>query len=170
LRASTTERDAWAARSHDSNHRKDDMAEGEQSTTLILQLGAAGGMVVIMTLVHGLGLVGISKLLDLRGDRLEEKAFDPGAVVLMCGMALLLFALHILEIGIFAGFYLLVDALPELEEALYYSASAYATLGRTADYFPQEWRLIGAIEALIGFLLIGWSTAFIVSKVGKLRS
>ena len=45
---------------------------------------------------------------------------------------------------------------------------AYATLGRTADYFPPDWRLIGALEALIGFLLIGWSKAFIVSKANRL--
>ena len=55
-----------------------------------------------------------------------------------------------------------------VEEALYYSASAYATLGRGAEFFPADWRLIGALEALIGFLLIGWSTAFIVSKVNRL--
>jgi hypothetical protein len=56
----------------------------------------------------------------------------------------------------------------DLEKALYYSASAYATLGRTADYFPVTWRLIGAIEALIGFILIGWSTAFMVTTMRKL--
>lgn len=52
----------------------------------------------------------------------------------------------------------------------HYSASAYATLGQAGEYPTYEWRLVGAIESLIGFLLIGWSTAFIVSKVDKLRS
>jgi hypothetical protein len=83
-------------------------------------------------------------------------------------VGLLLLGLHTLEIGIFAAFYLWIDAMQTIEESLYYSAAAYATLGRTADYFPSDWRLMGAIEALIGFLLIGWSTAFIVSKVNRL--
>lgn len=56
-----------------------------------------------------------------------------------------------------------------LEEALYYSASAYATLGQTAEYFPDEWRLIGAVEALIGFVLISWSTAFMATTLNRLR-
>lgn len=134
-----------------------------------IQLAASAGLVLVMTVIHGLGLVGISKGLNLDEERLKEHAFDVKAVGLMCALALLLFVLHIVEIFVFAGFYLAVGALPVLEEALYYSASAYATLGRTAEYFPGEWRLLGAIEALIGFLLIGWSTAFIVSNVNKLR-
>jgi hypothetical protein len=140
-----------------------------QTVELGVQLGASALMVLLMTAVHGLGLVGISRILNLKEERLEELNFNYRAIMLMCGMALLLFALHILEIWIFAAFYLIVGAIGDLEDALYYSASAYATLGRTEDYFPDEWRLIGAVEALIGFLLIGWSTAFIVSTVNKLK-
>ena len=145
------------------------MEDGSDAIQLGVQLAAAAGLVLVMTIVHGLGLVGIAKVLRLKDERLEELDFDFNAVMLMCGMALSLFALHMLEIGIFAGFYLATGSLETLEEALYYSASAYATLGRTAEYFPPEWRLLGAIEALIGFLLIGWSTAFIVSNSNKLR-
>lgn len=123
-----------------------------------------------MTLIHGLGLAAISRLLKLDDERLEEHEFNWKAVMLMPTIALCLFALHILEIWIFAGFYMLVGALGDLEEALHYSAAAYATLGHTEEYFPQEWRLIGAMEALVGFLLIGWSTAFIVNNTSKLRS
>jgi hypothetical protein len=125
-------------------------------------------MMLVMTLVHGIGLFSISRVLKLKDDHLEEQEFNFESILRMCGIAMLLFALHTLEIWIFAVVYLVV-AMQSLEEALYYSASAYATLGRTADYFPQDWRLLGAMEALIGFLMIGWSTAFIVSKVNKMR-
>lgn len=134
-----------------------------------IQLAWAAALVVTMTLVHALGLIGISRLLRLEGDRLEEHDFNLQAIALMCGMALSLFALHLMEIAIFAGFYMVVGALDSVEEALYFSASTYATLGRTEEYFPVGWRLLGSIESLIGFLLIGWSTAFIVSRVNKLR-
>ncbi|MDP8994021.1 MAG: two pore domain potassium channel family protein [Pseudomonadota bacterium] len=145
------------------------MGDGDATANLALQLGAAAAMVVLMTLIHGLGLIGISKMLKLDKERLEELRFNKRAIGLICGVALLLFALHVTEIAVFAAFYLLIDAMNALEEALYYSASAYTTLGRTAEYFPEEWRLIGAIEALIGFLLIGWSTAFIVTMTNRLR-
>ena len=34
--------------------------------------------------------------------------------------------------------------------------------------FPPQWRLVGAVEALAGFLLIGWSTAVFVTDMNKL--
>ncbi len=142
--------------------------EGAQTVTLGKQLAAAGGMMLVMTVTHAFGLTGISKLLNLRKEHLQEMSFSLKSIALMSGMGLLLLGLHAFEIGIFAGFYLLIDAMQTLEESLYYSASAYATLGRTADYFPADWRLIGALEALIGFLLISWSTAFMVSKASRL--
>lgn len=128
----------------------------------------SGGLVLLMTVIHSLGLFGISRVLRLKDERLREKDFGAGAIVLMGSFGLMVFGLHLLEILVFAGFYLLVGALGGLEEALYYSASAYATLGRTTDYFPEDWRLIGALEALTGFILIGWSTAFMVSAMRKL--
>ena len=69
---------------------------------------------------------------------------------------------------IFAVFYWKVGAMHRLEQALYYSASCYATLGDAAANFPNEWRLVGALEALIGFVLIGWSTAFMVRTLRKI--
>ena len=142
----------------------------ETSTTLDLgiQFAVAGGLVLVMTIMHSVGLVAISKALQLDRKRLIEHEFNASAIGLLGSMGLLLFALHIAEIVIFAGFFLFVDAMQTLEEALYYSASAYATLGWTAEYFPDEWRLIGALEALIGFILIGWSTAFMVGTMNNL--
>jgi large-conductance mechanosensitive channel len=137
---------------------------------LAVQLGASALLVIVSTLVHGLGLIGIARLLGLRKERLEKHDFNLGAVFMMCGMALCLFLLHAVEIVIFAVFYLLVNAVHSFEEALHFSASSYATLGQAAVYFPDGWGLMGAIEALIGFLLIGWSTAFIVRNVDRLRS
>jgi hypothetical protein len=145
--------------------------DGASDTVAIgIQLGASALLVTVMALVHGLGLVAISRILGLNPDQLEERPFDWRGAMLMGGIALLLFFLHLVEIGLFAGFYIGVGALGHLEEALHYSASSYATLGQGAEYPSYEWRLVGAIESLIGFLLIGWSTAFIVSKVDKLRS
>jgi len=143
---------------------------GESIETVALgrQVLAAAGMMLVVTIAHTLGLTTISKTLKLRTERLKEMDFSLLSLGLTAGMALMLLLLHSLEIALFALFYLAIGAMGALEEALYCSASAYTTLGRTADYFPHDWRLFGAIEALIGFLMIGWSTAFIVSKANRL--
>ena len=141
------------------------------SATLALgaQLATSAGLVLVMVMIHAVGLLAISRLLHLRSEELKEKRLDLRSIGLLGTMGLLLFALHMLEIFLFALFYLTVEGMQTLEEALFYSASAYATLGWTADYFPPEWRLIGAIEALVGFLMLGWSTAFMVGTMNRLR-
>ncbi len=144
------------------------MQENIQSIALGQQLAAAAGMMLAMTVTHAVGLTAATRVLGLRSERLKELDFGMHSLALMCGSVLFLLLLHTLEVAAFAGFYLAIGAMQTVEEALYYSASAYTTLGRTAEYFPDSWRLMSAIEALIGFLLISWSTAFIVSKANRL--
>ena len=145
------------------------MEDQSQTVQLGVQLGVSALLVIVMTIVHSLGLMVASRILPLDEDRLKKRNFDLRGVMLLGTLGFTLFALHIAEIWLFAAFYLLIDAMQSLEEALYYSASAYATLGRTAEYFPDEWRLLGAVEALIGFVLISWSTALMVTTMNKLR-
>lgn len=139
------------------------------ASNILTQLAISAALVLLMTLIHGIGLIAIARFLDLKKNRLEKRSLDYGSLLLMGAVGMSVFALHTLEIWVFAGFYLLVGAISSFEEALYYSASAYATLGRPADYFPVDWRLIGALEALVGFVLIGWSTAFVVNTMNRLR-
>ena len=149
---------------------KSDITEKIDETTieLGLQLAVTAGFVLLMTVIHAVGLILISRLLRLNDDRLREHDVNAGAIMLMAKLGFSIFVLHLIEIAIFGGFYLLVGGVETVEEALHYSASAYATLGDTAEYFPRQWRLVGSIEALIGFVLIGWSTAFMVNTMNKL--
>lgn len=139
------------------------------ASELALQLGTSFVLVALMIIIHSIGLIEMSRRLHLRQEELEGRHFDYSAVMLMAGLGSLLVMLHMIEILIFALFFLSVGALATLEAALYYSASAYATLGADTPFFAQEWRLVGAMEAVMGFILIGWSTAFMVSTVNRLR-
>lgn len=124
-------------------------------------------LVILMTLIHATGIVLITRLLRLEDSNLRAHRLDFGAFVLLISMALGLFALHTLEIGLFALFYLAVGALHELEPALYFSTEAYTTLGPGIS-LPIQWRLVGAVEGLAGFVLIGWSIAVFVTDMNKL--
>ena len=145
------------------------MEASPEALALGAQLLISAGLVLIMTIVHAVGLLGISKALHLEPDVLRRRTVDFRAILTMAGLATLLFSVHIIEIMLFGGFYVAIGAFGQFEDALFFSASAYTTLGLTAN-FPEAWRLLGAVEALIGFVLIGWSTAFIISTLEKLRS
>ena len=82
-------------------------------------------------------------------------------------LALALFLLHFAELALFAALYLLVGAAP-MPEALYCSVSSYTTAGNGIEALGRDWRILGGAEALAGFLLIGWSTAYLVAKLRKL--
>jgi hypothetical protein len=75
--------------------------------------------------------------------------------------------LHLIEISTWALFYMWKDAMPDLQSALYFSAVTYTTTGYGDLVLPQEWRLVGAIEALTGILMCGWSTGFFFVVVSR---
>ena len=142
-------------------------ATSSPAVSLGAQLGAAAVLLALMVVIHAAGIIGATKLLRLEDKELRAHAVDVKAFGLLISIALCLFALHLLEIAIFAGFYLAVDALPDVEAALYFSASAYSTLGQPDLNFPNQWRLLGAIEGLVGFVLIGWSAAVLIADMNK---
>ena len=135
---------------------------------LLTQLASSALLILLTTLIHGAGVAGIAHWLGLDRERPKARRFHPRTVALLSAVALLLFALHSAEIALFGLFYVAVGALPGLEEALYVSASAYSTIGAPEFTLPQQWRLLVAIEGVIGFLMLGWSAAFFVTDMNKL--
>jgi hypothetical protein len=78
------------------------------------------------------------------------------------------FCAHISEIWLWAFFYLSVDALHTLEEALYFSTITFTTVGFGDIVLDKTWRLLSSFQAANGFILFGWSTAFIFEIMSSL--
>src|SRR5687768_14517973 len=76
--------------------------------------------------------------------------------------------LHLIQITLWSLFYVWRRALPDLPSALYFSAVTYTTTGYGDIVLPNEWRLVGAVEALTGILMCGWSTGFFFAVVGRI--
>jgi hypothetical protein len=76
--------------------------------------------------------------------------------------------LHLIEIAIWAIFYVWVDAMTDLPSSLYFSAVTYTTTGYGDLVLPPDWRLVGAVEALTGILMCGWSTGFFFAVVERM--
>ncbi len=81
-----------------------------------------------------------------------------------------LFGLHTVEIWTYAMVYRFgLDAFHDIESALYFSTISFVSLGNGDVLMPRQWRLVGAIEAVNGVVLLGWSTAFFITIVNRLR-
>lgn len=90
------------------------------------------------------------------------------AMLVLINTALIVVALHALEIVIWAAAYLALMPIEELasfEEAVYFSFVTFTTLGYGDITLSEGWRLLSGIEALNGIILVGWTTAMIFSVV-----
>ncbi len=58
--------------------------------------------------------------------------------------------------------------MPDAHAAFYFSSVTYTTTGYGDLVLPEQWRLIGGIEALTGILMCGWSTGFFFAIVSSI--
>jgi hypothetical protein len=134
---------------------------------LSVQLCIATGMVALTAAVH---LIGLSLLIALINRTNSVKKNFLNQLLLLVAVTFGLFGLHTVEIWSYAIFYDAVGATQTFEEALYFSTVTYATIGYGDITLPRIWRILGAIEGANGVMLLGWSTAFFVSVVGRIRA
>jgi hypothetical protein len=77
--------------------------------------------------------------------------------------------LHLLEVSVWALLYYWTGAIDELQSAFYFSSVTYTTTGYGDLVLPEEWRLVGGVEALTGILMCGWSTGFFFAVVSRMH-
>ena len=132
---------------------------------MFTKLLIAWGLMALCVVVHATGVT--SALRWLRSPMTATRRFWQGTW-LFIGLAGWIVLLHLIEITTWALFYLWKGAMVDLPSALYFSAVTYTTTGYGDLLLPQEYRLVGAIEALTGILMCGWSTAFFVAVVTRM--
>jgi Ion channel len=138
--------------------------------TLNLLLGT---VVISMTvLIHTFGLIATTKVMSHLTARFRMHG-RRSRTVAMISVVMGLFAVITTEIWLWAGFYMMLGVFADLPTALYFSTTTFATVG-FGDVVPNEhWRIFAALEGINGFLLIGWSTAYLIAagtRIGPFRA
>ena len=134
---------------------------------LLIQLLLASVMVVLTVIMHLTGLALLARALRAAMRRPASLKLAP--ITLLVAAAFGLFAIHTAEIWFFAALYLVLKAAPDFEQALYFSTVTYASIGYGDVLVAKPWRILGAIEGAIGVIMLGWSTAFLVSLLAQSR-
>jgi hypothetical protein len=91
-------------------------------------------------------------------------------VAFMMLVTLITAVTHLFEIALWAIVFLLCGEMKEFETAFYFSAVNYTALGYGDIVLPDQWRLLGPIEAINGLLLFGISTAVMFAVLNRLIS
>lgn len=135
------------------------------------QLFVSALMVLLTVLIHGIGIFALARFLRIEAREEAEDHIHPMSlrgISVTLSLVLGLFVLHGIEIWAYALVYLLLDALPTLSDAVYFSTITYATTGYDDEGFAEAWRMVAAIEGVNGIILLGWSTAFFVTVVARM--
>jgi hypothetical protein len=98
--------------------------------------------------------------------RAEEHLW--GAFSVLSITLFFLLANSLLQVGLWAAVFVLVGQFEQYSEAFYHSAVNFATLGYGDVVMEPPWRMLGALEAISGVLMLGLSTATLSTVFGKL--
>ena len=137
---------------------------------LLLNLSIASAMVALTVVVHFWGLIALTRIVSGGSERLRaHEGAGRAALVVVLGV-FGVFALHTVEIWLYAALYrvVLIET-QSFEEALYFSTVTFASLGYGDIVLSPHWRLISAIEAANGVILFAWSTAFLFTLTRRLN-
>jgi hypothetical protein len=118
-------------------------------------------LIVLTVIIHVLGLgIASQKTIQICGNILKRR--PKLAFTLVIGtMTLLATVLHAIEAWIWAVAYYALGVVPNFKAGVLYSLGAMTTYGHETQTLEEKWRLMGAMEALNGWLLFGLSSAFI---------
>lgn len=116
---------------------------------------------VATVLIHVLGLNVIRGRFDLVLRRATARTFSLISLSLVAGITISVTLLHGIEAAIWATAFRLLHALPDKKSAILYSLNAMTTFGHSGFTLQGQWHLMGALEALNGWILFGLSTAFL---------
>jgi voltage-gated potassium channel len=133
----------------------------------------AGMALTIITVgLHAVGTTGLVRSLVRRYADSRGLIRAGNRLAAVIRTALILLALHVVEIAVWALAYLMLfpaDRLRSFEEAFYFSSVTFTALGYgDITLSAGHGRLLSGLEALDGMLLLGWSTALLFAVVHRM--
>jgi hypothetical protein len=119
-----------------------------------------GSLLVAITMaIHGTGMFGILRAVEVLKERFAPVESFLAGLGLVILASLLIVVTNIVEVVVWASFFLLQGAQPSHSVAMYNALLNYTTL--QASYLPQHWQLLEALLGMAGLLTVAWSTGIL---------
>jgi hypothetical protein len=129
---------------------------------MLQNLAIGSALAALTVLIHTIGLISIAAITPRLARRLKLHNHNVGRTLVMTGAVMGLLATLTLEVWSWAVVYDALGITKSFEDALALSTSLFSTVGNETIAFDPAWRLLTALEGVNGFLMIGWSTAYLV--------
>lgn len=131
--------------------------------------GVSGAMIAGTTFIHALFVSAAAVGLRLTARSISGPARFIRDAFALVALALWLVLAHAVEIGAWSGLYLRLGLFETAEQAYYFAATCFTTLGFGDIVLPEEQRLLSVATAANGFILFGLSAAFLIEAASQLR-
>jgi len=121
------------------------------------EIGWGALLLGITLVIHGVGLFQITRVISVLLGRTEHtrSAFESMGILVLA--AWLIVMTNLVEIAVWAGFFVWKDAQPNAFSAYYNAILNYTTL--QAGYLPVRWRLLEGLLGMAGMMTAWWSTS-----------
>lgn len=127
-------------------------------------------IIVLMIIATGTLQLGSQTVLDrtvgvlenARGSHMASRRWAysiTAVIVLMVG--------HMLQVSIWATSYYAWGALGSMRDCFYFSLASFTTVGANDLELQPGHRMAGVVEAGVGMLMFGWSTALLVDVIQR---
>ena len=139
---------------------------------MILNLAIGGRIISATVLSHTQGLILVTRAMSWITGRVRPRGHR-SRVLAMNTVVIGLFAVLTVEVWLWAALYDVLGIFEDFQTALYFSTSSFSTVGYGDVVVSKDWRLLAALESVDGFLMIGWSTAYLIAagvRVGPFQT
>jgi hypothetical protein len=126
-----------------------------------LALGTA--LISVTVVIHTVGLILLARWMSWIVGWFRLHRHSLGKIIAMVTTTLGIFLVHTVEIWLWAFAYIGTGVVGSLEEAVYFSTVTFSTVGYGDITPPPDWRVFAALEGMNGFILIGWSIAYLIA-------
>jgi hypothetical protein len=125
------------------------------------------GLIIACAAIQSVNLAVMLVELDRREQLGQIKPNLPGLSLILVVITMIILCGILLQILLWAGLFFLLGEFQEFSAAFYYSVVNFTSLGYGDIVLSDRHRLLGAMEALNGVLMIGLSTGAMFAVINS---
>jgi hypothetical protein len=122
-----------------------------------------GGILVAITMaMHGFGMLLVHRVNYAIKQWIGKRTGILANLLPVIFASWMIMLVHLIEVAVWAGFFLWRGAFPNHSLAYYFSLNEYTTVGSNFN-LPLHWRLLEGMLAMTGLLTFAWSTGVLIT-------
>jgi hypothetical protein len=126
------------------------------------QLLVGAALMIVTAVIQTFGVVLLEELVARVRGSVTQRPTPPRMLAVLSSIMIYLFALHLVEMAVWAAVYKAAAQYRSFSVALYESALAFTTMDEAE--LPLGWKFMSAAEGVTGLLMFAWSTGVMFNQ------